>query len=250
MKWLFRNVRGRLQHAWRNPKYALRSFYRELTFADERFLSRLTGVPAKRIRGFLDEPVSMPEFAACLRSAETDFKHLEIQSADLYAKKILAQYAAVRVLRPDRVVETGVANGVSSAYFLLALHLNNRGTLYSVELGDPRYFPSGRSPGWVVPEWLKSRWKMLLGDSRDILPGLLAQLGSIDVFIHDSAHTYDQMIWEYRQAYPRIREGGLLLSDDALWNPAFTDFAQEVSTPLAQIIRGVGFLGKPISGRL
>ena len=244
MRWLFKNARGRLQYALENPRYALRSLYRELTLADERFVSQLTGVTAKKIRGFLDEPIGVPEFAECLRNAESDFKNLEIRSADLYAKRVLAQYAAVRALRPRVVVETGVANGVSTAYLLLALHLNEQGVLYSVELGDQRYFPAGKSPGWVVPEWLKARWKMLLGDSREVLPGLLAQLESIDVFIHDSLHTYDQMSWEYHQAYPYIRDGGLLLSDDALWNPAFRDFAREVRAPLAQIVRGVGFLSK------
>jgi predicted O-methyltransferase YrrM len=244
MNWLFQNFHQRVRYALRNPRYALRSLYREVTSADERFLASITGVPAHEIRGFLDEPIRSDTFAACLRSAEENFLHLEIQSADLYAKKVLVQYAAVRAFQPETIVETGVANGVSSAYLLFALHLNGRGSLYSIELGDPRYFPAGKSPGWVVADWLKPKWQLLIGDSRALLPELLFKLGTIDIFIHDSMHTYEQMIWEYRAAFPHIRPGGLLVSDDAAWNPAFAKFSREVSARRAGVLRGVGFLQK------
>lgn len=244
MRWLLQNPRSRLSFAIRHPAYAVRSLLRGFTLADERFLSGITGVPAWRIRSFLDEPIRTPAFAACLRAAETAFRNLEMQSADLYAKKVLVQYAAVRAFQPETLVETGVANGVSSAYLLLALHKNGRGMLHSIELGDPRYLPSGKPPGWMVPEWLKPRWNLLIGDSREVLPKLLADLGGIDVFIHDSLHTYDHMLWEYRAAYPSLRPGGLLVSDDAAWNPAFVEFVREAQVRQAKILRGVGFLRK------
>ncbi len=205
----------------------------------------MTNVPATTIRRFLDEPLGLAAFAQSIKSAEADFRDLEIQSANLHAKKVLAQYAAVRALRPNLVVETGIANGVSSAYLLLALHLNGQGALYSIGLDDAKYLAAGRSLGWVVPDWLRPRWKVMPGDSREILPKLLAELKSIDVFIHDSLHTYEHMIWEFRQAYPYLRSGGLLLSDDAAWNSAFADFAREAGAPRACILRGVGFLAKP-----
>jgi hypothetical protein len=140
---------------------------------------------------------------------------LEIQSADLYAKKILLQYIAVLAFQPDTVVETGVANGVSSPHILLALQKNERGTLHSVGLNEPQYLPVGKPLGWIVPESLKSRWNLLIGDSCDLLPSLLAKLGTIHVFIRDSLHTYDHMLWEYRTIFPYLRHAGLLFSDDA-----------------------------------
>jgi hypothetical protein len=84
----------------------------------------------------------------------------------------------------------------------------------------------------------------MVGDARDLLPKLLVDVASLDVFIHDSLHTYEHMLWEYRSAYPHLREGGLLVSDDAMWNSAFPEFAREVCAKHAQIIRGVGFLQK------
>lgn len=244
MRWLPSNARNRIAFAARNPSYALRSLVREVLLADERFLSSITGAPARQIRSFLDEPLESQSFAECLRKAEEETKKLKVQSADLYAKKVLVQYAAVRAMCPDVVVETGVANGVSSAYLLLALKKNGRGRLYSVELGDPAYLPAGKPPGWIVPAELRERWSPLIGDSRELLPGLLKDLGTVDIFIHDSLHTYEQMLWEYRAAYPFIRPGGLLFSDDAAWNAAFPEFCREAGAKRAAIIRGVGFLKK------
>jgi predicted O-methyltransferase YrrM len=247
VNWLLRNFETRLNFALRNPRYAAGSLYRELTLADERFLSSLTGVPARGVRSFLDEPMRDEFFASSLRAAESFFKTANIMSADLYAKKVLLQYAAIRAFAPDVVVETGVANGVSSSYLLLALEKNGRGKLHSIELGDPRYLPTGEPPGWIVPDRLKSRWDLRIGDSRELLPKLLAELSTVDVFIHDSLHTYDHMLWEYRAAYPFVRPGGLLISDDAGWNPAFPEFCAEVRAGRFRILHGVGFLQKNLS---
>jgi len=52
------------------------------------------------------------------------------------------------------------------------------------------------------------------------------------------------MIFELRRAYSHLRAGGLLLADDALWNPAFQEFAAKVNVPITEIIRGVGVLRK------
>jgi hypothetical protein len=207
LSWFVQNFRKRVLFSLRNPRYALGSLYRELTLADERFISTITGVSARRLREFLGEPIHTPEFAARLREVSATFGEMKIYSADLYAKKILLQYITIRALRPKIVVETGVANGVSSAYILLALQKNQRGALYSIGLNDPQYLPTGKPLGWIVPESLKSRWHLLIGDSSALLPSLLSKLRTIDLFIHDSLHTYDHMLWEYRTAFPLSRAG-------------------------------------------
>jgi len=247
MRWLLSNVRSRALFAARHPAYAVRSLLREATHADEKFLSDLTGCPVGKLREFLDEPLNTPEFAAVLREAEMATRGSEGYGADLYAKKVLVQYAAVRAFRPATVVETGVANGVSSSYLLLAVKKNGVGKLHSIDIGDNSYVPAGKTTGWIVPEFLRPLWDFRIGDSKLLLPQLLSELGSIDVFIHDSLHVYDHMLWEYRAAYPYLRAGGLLFSDDALWNKAFPEFAAEVRAKQHAIVRGVGFLKKPPS---
>jgi predicted O-methyltransferase YrrM len=244
MKWLLQNVCRRVEFAIRNPYYAVNAIVRELTFADERFLARLSGSSPRQIRTYLDEPINTPAFAAHLRNEEGHFRALSIESADLFAKKILNQYSAVRALAPECVVETGVANGVSSSYLLLALQKNKRGHLHSIGVADTAFLPVGKDPGWLVPDWLRVGWHVHLGDARDILPHLLKHLGNIGIFIHDSLHTYDHMMWEFETVYPHLRPGGLLISDDALWNNAFFDFARKKGAHEVQIMRGVGFLRK------
>lgn len=227
----------------RNPRYVLKAAARELTFADERFLAALTGTNAIQIRQFLQEPFNTSDFLPHLRSCEKSFRNGAV-SADLWAKKVLIQYAVVRALRPEIIVETGVASGVSSAYLLLALQRNQKGILHSVDIGDPAYLPADKSPGWIVPDWLRTRWRLHLGDVATVLPGLLRDLGEVDIFIHDSVHTYEHMKFEFELAHPRTKHGGLMLADDALWNAAFVEFAKAVSCPASGIIRGVGIMKK------
>lgn len=243
MKWYFLNAKARFSLATRRPGYVLKAVARELTFADERFLARLSGADSLSIRKYLQEPFDNIDFLRQLRKCKDDFLRGAV-SADLWAKKVLIQYAIVRALEPEIVVETGVASGVSSAYLLLALERNSKGTLHSVEIGDLSYLPAGKVPGWVVPDWLRGRWHLHIGDVTVLLPGLLKDLGRVDIFIHDSLHTYEQMKFEFELAYPYLVRGGALLADDALWNRAFTEFAAAVSSPASQIIRGVGCMKK------
>jgi len=244
VKWLFLNAKQRLRRIVASPGYAVKAALREVTWADERFVAQITGVGVSRVRQFIDEPAHTPEFLRHVSECEKTFRTTSIESADLYAKKVLIQYAIVRALRPETIVETGVANGVSSAHVLLALHKNRQGTLHSIEIGDSTYLPAGREPGWVVPDWLRGRWKFHLGDVRQILPQLAPELPSLDLFTHDSLHTYEHMKFEFEQAFPLLRPGGILVADDALWNEAFWDFARAKRVPYAQILHGVGVLRK------
>lgn len=50
----------------------------------------------------------------------------------------------------------------------------------------------------------------------------------IDLFLHDSLHTYEQMMFEYRVAWPYIRVKGVLLSDDVGCNEAFKKFSSMI----------------------
>lgn len=55
-----------------------------------------------------------------------------------------------------------------------------------------------------------------MGDVRERLPGLLAALGRIDMFHHDSLHTFEHMAWEYRTAALHLSRDGVLSSHDVL----------------------------------
>jgi len=141
-----------------------------------------------------------------------------------YNYKTAYLYAAVRRLEPDCVVETGVAAGVSSFSILQALEDNERGTLYSIDLPNVTLnLPGSQQPGFIVPNRLRKRWKIILGDARRELPLLLENLKTIDIFHHDSLHTYDHMLFEYEIAWSHLKHGGMLLSDDLQDSNVFHD---------------------------
>lgn len=163
---------------------------------------------------------------------------------DPYSKKVLIQYALTRALAPDLVVETGVSSGISSTYLLLACHLNGKGHVYSIDIDNRQYLAPGNEIGWIVPDELRALWSLLLGDSHLVLPHILSQLGQVDIFIHDSNHTYADMKFEFETSYPHIRSGGLLLSDDTNFNTAFSECAKTFQPSAARIIRNLGIMKK------
>ena len=120
-------------------------------------------------------------------------------------------------------METGVAYGRSSAYILQALHENQKGKLYSIDYVF-RPWQSKQAIGSAIPHRLRYRWELVFGTTSEKLPSLLDSLGMIDIFFHDSLHTYKTMSFEFHQSWPHIKQGGFLISDDAKGNNAFHNF--------------------------
>jgi predicted O-methyltransferase YrrM len=156
----------------------------------------------------------------------------------------LRLYRLLRDARPDIAVETGVCNGVSTAFLLLALEDNGAGELHSIDLPEVAgaeyeegmfwdgkggaVIPPGKEPGWMVPPELRDRWHLVLGRSQDELPPLLDRVSRIDFFMHDSEHSYECMSFEFRTAWAALREDGLLVADDVNVNSAWAEFANQV----------------------
>lgn len=144
-------------------------------------------------------------------------------------------FLIVRSRKIMNIVETGVAQGVSSYAILKALQLNGGGKLISIDLPnrnpegytykdgthDATYTPSSLATGWLVPEELRRFWDLRLGRSQDLLPKIP---GTIDMFYHDSEHSYENMMFEFDWAYDHLSDGAILASDDVGWNDAFDHF--------------------------
>ena len=161
------------------------------------------------------------------------------QSGSVFFNEVTL-YVIVRALRPEKVLETGGTPGKSTAFILRAMQRNDRGHLYTIDLppasvpetqlqsreGYHEELPAGTTSGWIVPPELRSRHTQVIGASREQLPRLLKKLQTVDVFLHDSDHSYENMTWEFEIAFPNLGEGGLLLSDDVLANDSFSDFCR------------------------
>jgi hypothetical protein len=150
-------------------------------------------------------------------------------SLDHNADWLLARtvFGICRALRPQVVVETGVAYGVTSAFILLALKLNARGSLHSIDL-PPLASDADESVGALVPAALQGRWHLHRGSSRRVMPSLLANVGPVDVFIHDSLHTYWNMKREFTLVSKYLASDYCLVADDIQGNDAFAQWIQGI----------------------
>jgi len=131
----------------------------------------------------------------------------------------------VLLRRPEVVVETGVAMGFSTAVILAAMADNDAGVLHSIDL--PPIQVDANFVGRIVPGELRGRWRLHVGPTRTLLPRLTRTVAPIDLFVHDSDHSYAGQVEGYRQAWPYLAPGACLISDDVC-NSAFCEFAMEI----------------------
>ena len=129
-------------------------------------------------------------------------------------------YCLATHLAAVRVVETGVARGLSSRFLLCALEERPEGWLWSIDL-PPLVNGMEDQSAALVPQSLRHRWTYLRGSSRRLLPSLLDECGEIDLFVHDSQHTERNMVFEFDLAWRHLRAGGVLVADDIHENTAF-----------------------------
>lgn len=224
---------------WKSKRHELRlSEYNKYSMPFERSIALL-------VKSNADGLMAELEGSDFLRHIEYCVKQLEgTGSIDTESGMLL--YLLTRTLHPEIVVETGVAKGISSSFILKGLDQNNRGKLYSIDLHcrEGVAVPLDRKLGWAIPEELKFKWSLILGESTKVLPKLLRDIGNVDIFFHDSRHTYKNMISEYNIVWPYLRAGGLLLSDDATSNDAFLDFADSVNQKPAIVFSRIGAICK------
>ena len=194
----------------------------------------------------------------CLRRSQRRYKRYYrdgvFKPAELLTKELThfpcgrksLLYLAVRLLAPTQVVETGVWFGFSTSQILQAMADNGKGKLHSVDAPNVAYdagpyfdakpLPKGMETGFVIPTSLLEGWELVRGYSRDVLSPLLDIIRPIDIFFHDSQHTYENMLFEYRLAWEHLSQGGVLISDDAHLNEAFNDFCRETNASACSLM--------------
>ncbi len=139
-----------------------------------------------------------------------------------------ALYVLVRAAKPQAVVETGVLYGASSGHILAALAANGAGRLYSIDLGVR---PGEPPHDFLVDCGFLPRWEYIVGDTTLELPRLLERIRGVDMFHHDSLHTFDHMMWEYETVAPYLRPGGILASHDVLVSDSIRNIFRENAFP-------------------
>ena len=147
-------------------------------------------------------------------------------------------YGLIRAIDARLVVETGVNIGISTYFALHALAVFG-GTLCSCDpMWQTRSAALGRFTlvGWTPPT--NARWVFSKERSCHALPRFPKT--PWDIFVHDSDHSRENMLWEMRYAWPQLRPGGIMVVDDYLDNDA-TDV---VLAQYRDDIESVGVIGQ------
>ncbi len=207
------------------------------------WIAGLLGVEPRRLDPLLRE---VDRFGPQLRAIRSRHRE-EGRSGYAQFRAPFELYALVRFLKPGHIVETGVSSGVSSAHFLLGIRRNRTGRLHSIDRpveqraarfgphDSPVAVPPGRSSGWAVPAELRRGWDLRIGPSERRLPELVAELESVDLFLHDSRHTPAHLAFELETIRPKLRPGSVVLADNTAWTgAAFPRFARSLG---ARVVR-------------
>jgi len=125
-------------------------------------------------------------------------------------------FLLVRMTRPRLMVETGVANGASTFLVLTAMRENEEGSLISFDV------TSDVGSLLTEDERASQHWELRIIDP-GTLPESIADLDGLDIFMHDSDHSYANVSSELETAWPRVRPGGLIIGDDGETSYAFLE---------------------------
>lgn len=166
-------------------------------------------------------------------------------------------YWLVRRVKPRTILQTGVCNGLSTAFMMLGLAKNGSdGSLRAIDL--PPIFnacdsswtiegkiygvviPEGKTSGWLVPEAYQERLEIRNGNAKDLLPKMVDEVDSIDLFYHDSDHSYDHTMFEFHQVKRKLSKGGLVVAAGIGLNASLWDFADQFGVPSYNFKGSVG----------
>ena len=128
-------------------------------------------------------------------------------------------YLLARLTKPESVVETGVANGISTFFILNAMKNNGVGKLTSIDLSyDVATFLNGEERALWELKVLKTKI-----NPRRQFKDILSGIQSLSIYLHDGDHSYLLQQMEYGLAFKKLKSGGMILSDDVDSSFAFID---------------------------
>ena len=152
-------------------------------------------------------------------------------------------YDCVRLIKAKRVLETGVAYGWSSLSILKALHDNQKGRLYSIDMPYP-VKNNEKNVGIVVPNYLKKKWKLIRRPDRPgINIGLKKAGGKIDLCHYDSDKSWWGRAYAYNILWNSLKSNGVFITDDIQDNLYFFEFVKKKSSKFAIVEYEKKFIG-------
>jgi predicted O-methyltransferase YrrM len=175
------------------------------------------GIFEPQVEAYMDS--LLPARDAVLRKMERYAAKHKVPIVGPACARVLHQQALA--VRARRVFEMGSAIGYSTLW--LARAVGPKGKVFYTD-GDPAN--AERARGYLREAGMLGRVKILVGDA---LESLKATPGQFDLIFNDVSKT--QYPEAFKLAVPRVRAGGLLITDNVLWygrvaRPAAADDAE------------------------
>ena len=130
-------------------------------------------------------------------------------------------YSIIRAKELKLVVETGVANGISTGVALSALK-HTGGVLHSFDIlaSCANLFPGAQNWNFHLLNLKKAPAE---------LAEIVSNIQEIDLWIHDADHGTTWQRMEFALGTKKLKAGGLLISDDADASPAWGEMSKKLT---------------------
>jgi hypothetical protein len=178
------------------------------------FVSAVSGAEIGHVRLWIQELVENDKVTQQLIRRMSSNPRRGICPKEPHWARRLGWYALVRATQPDHVVETGTQLGLGSCAIAAALLQNGHGRLTTIDT-DPE-------AGYLIEEPWASVVDRRIADSVQVLE----ELRDVDMFLHDSLHTYEHETRELTAVQPNLSAAAIVLSDNAHDSSALSDWAE------------------------
>ena len=163
----------------------------------------MNGITDKPVERYMDD--LLPHRDDVLAEIEAEAARRDIPIIGPAVARVLYQYA--RLIKARRVYEMGSAIGYSTIW--LAHAVGGDGKVYYTDGSEAN---AAEARGYFERAGVASRIEVLTGDSMALLDSLD---GEFDLIFNDvDKHQYPAA---FHKAVPRLRSGGLFITDNALW---------------------------------
>jgi predicted O-methyltransferase YrrM len=178
------------------------------------FVSAVTGAEIGQVRAWTQELEKDEDLLDQLTRRLSSNPFRRICATEPHWARRLGWYALVRAAEPDHVVETGTHLGLGSCIIAAALLQNGHGRLTTIDI-DP-------DAGYLITEPWAEVIDRRIGSSVEEL----AHMQDVNIFLHDSLHTYDYESKELAAVESNLRPDAIVLSDNAHDSAALSDWAE------------------------
>jgi len=148
-------------------------------------------------------------------------------------------YTIVKVMNPITIIETGMGSGVSTTAMLAAS--KDEANVISIDPGVP-YGKGDKEVGFLIPMNLRKKHKFIKGTSKQKMKEVLSYVDKVDIFFHDSDHTYENIMFEFNEVWPKLSEKSIILVDNYDWTDAPLDFSKKMNLDILNIADDLALL--------